>query len=64
MKNLIVQNTNVSNPKSLEDINELARTSAKAAATIAKHTDTDEKTAILLGVGSSFLITALITILK
>lgn len=64
MKNLIVQNSSVSNSKSLEDINELASTSAKAASTIAKHTDTDEKTAILLGVGSSFLITAMINILK
>lgn len=64
MKNLIVQNSSVSNSKSLNDINELAGTSAKAASTIAKHTDTDEKTAVLLGVGSSFLITALINLLK
>ena len=64
MKNLIVQNTNLSNTKSLDVINEIASTSAKAASTIAKHTDTDEKTAILLGVGSSFLITAMVNILK
>ncbi len=64
MKNLIVQNSDLSNSKSLDSINEIASTTARAASTIAKHTDTDEKTAILLGVGSSFLITAMINLLK
>lgn len=64
MKNLIVQNSDLSNTKPLDSINEIASTTARAASTIAKHTDTDEKTAILLGVGSSFLITAMINLLK
>lgn len=64
MKNLIVQNSDLDNSNSLNEINEIATTSAKAASTIAKHTSTDEKTAVLFGVGSSFLITALIKILE
>ena len=64
MKNLIVQKSNLSSSKSLDSINEIAGTTARAASTIAKHTDTDEKTAVLLGVGTSFLVTAFLNILK
>ncbi|OMP32287.1 hypothetical protein [Mangrovimonas sp. DI 80] len=44
----------------LQSINEIVSASAMASLAIAKHTNSDKNTALLIGVGTSILVTGLL----